>query len=81
MTITDKLLIVVAPCIPPYLAQNVPGLDLSPEGVAGEVVRAYNAGANAVHLHVWDKQGQPTLHLDRARTRAFDLSIVTVRAR
>jgi hypothetical protein len=40
----DKLLVVVAPCIPPYLAQYVPGLNLPPEGIANEVVRAYNAG-------------------------------------
>jgi 3-keto-5-aminohexanoate cleavage enzyme len=67
MSVHDKLLVVVAPCIPPYMAQDLPGLDLSPEGIAGEVVRACNAGANAVHLHVWDEQGQPTLHLDAFR--------------
>ena len=67
MSTTDKLLVVVAPCIPPYLAVDVPGLDLSPKGIADEVVRAYNAGANAVHLHVWDEQGQPTLHPDAFR--------------
>ena len=67
MSIDDKLLVVVAPCIPPYMAQGLPGLDLSPEGIAGEVVRAHNAGANAVHLHVWDEHGQPTLHLDAFR--------------
>ena len=52
MSINDKLLVVVAPCIPPYMAQNVPGLDLSPEGIADEVLRAYNAGANAVQTHL-----------------------------
>jgi len=60
----DKLLVVVAPCIPPYAAKAIPGLDLSPEGIAGEVVRAANAGANLVHLHVWDAHGQPTMELD-----------------
>ena len=63
MSTTDRLLVVVAPCIPPYLAVDVPGLDLSPEGIADEVVRAYNAGANAVHLHVLDERGQPTTDL------------------
>jgi 3-keto-5-aminohexanoate cleavage enzyme len=63
MSIADKLLVTVAPCIPPYVAKNVPGLDLSPEGIAGDVVRARNAGANVVHLHVWDEQGQPTTDL------------------
>ncbi len=63
----DKLLITVAPSIPPYLRQNLPGLDLSPEGVADEVVRACNAGANVVHLHVWDEHGQPTMDLSAFR--------------
>ena len=60
---SDKLLIAVAPCIPPYMADSIPGLDLSPEGIAREVVAAYEAGANAVHLHVWDESGQPTMDL------------------
>ena len=63
----DKLLITVAPSIPPYLRQGIPGLDLSPEGIADEVVRAWNAGANVVHLHVWDEHGQPTMELDAFR--------------
>ncbi len=60
----DKLIIGVAPCIPPYQAKDIPGLDLSPQGIADEVVRAYNAGANVVHLHVWDDKGQPSTNLD-----------------
>jgi 3-keto-5-aminohexanoate cleavage enzyme len=60
----DNLLVMVAPSIPPYVAKNLPGLDLSPEGIAQEVVRAYNAGANMVHLHVWDDRGQPTTNLE-----------------
>lgn len=72
----NKLLVVVAPCIPPYMAKGIPGLDLSPEGVADEVVRAYNAGANIVHLHVWDEQGQPTKDLG-----AFQRTLELIRAR
>ncbi len=68
----DKLLVTVAPCIPPYKAESIPGLDLSPEGIADEVVRAYNAGANIVHLHVWDAEGHPTTDL-AAFTRTLDL--------
>lgn len=60
----EKLMITVAPCIPPDLAKNIPGLDLTPQGIADEVVRAYHAGANVVHLHVWDENGQPTTDLD-----------------
>ena len=63
----EKLLITVAPSIPPYLRGSLSGLDLSPEGVAAEVVRARNAGANVVHLHVWDEHGQPTMDLSAFR--------------
>jgi len=73
---SDKLLVTVAPSIPPYMAKDIPGLDLSPEGIAGEVVRAYNAGANVVHLHVWDEQGQPTLE-----TSAFEKTLQLIRDR
>jgi 3-keto-5-aminohexanoate cleavage enzyme len=59
----EKLLVAVAPCIPPYMAAGIPGLDLSPEAIAADVVRAWNAGANLVHLHVWDEHGQPTAEL------------------
>ncbi len=56
----DPVLIAVAPSIPPYMRENLPQLDLSPEGVAAEVVRAWNAGASIAHLHVWDETGTPT---------------------
>ena len=72
----DKLLVVVAPCIPPYGAKDIPGLDLSPEGIAGEVVQAYNAGANVVHLHVWDERGTPTTDL-----AAFERTVRLIRER
>jgi len=65
--VTDKILIAVAPSIPPYMARNIPGLDLSPAGIAEEVVRAWNAGASLVHLHVWDERGQPTMELNAFR--------------
>ena len=64
---SDKLLITVAPCIPPYMAGDITGLDLSPEGIAREVASAHEAGANAVHLHVWDEFGQPTMDLTAFR--------------
>lgn len=59
----DKILVTVAPCIPSYVSPGIPGLDLSPEGIAREVVSAHEAGANVVHLHVWDERGQPTTDL------------------
>ena len=70
----DKLLITVAPSIPPAKAVGIPGLDLTPEGIAREVVRAWNAGANLVHLHVWDEQGQPTMELS-----AFERTLRLIR--
>lgn len=71
----DKLLITVAPCIPPYMAKDIPGLDLSPQGIADEVIRSYNAGANIVHLHVWDREGRPATGLE-----AFEETIRLIRA-
>ncbi len=73
---TNKLLVIVAPCIPPYMAREIPGLDLSPKGIADEVVRAYNAGANIAHLHVWDEEGQPTTEL-----AAFEKTLSLIRER
>jgi 3-keto-5-aminohexanoate cleavage enzyme len=70
----DKLLIAVAPCIPPYMAKDIPGLDLSPEGIAREVVRAHSAGANIAHLHTWDEEGKPTRDLS-----AFERTIRLIR--
>ncbi len=61
---TDQLLITVAPCIPPYLRQGIPNLDLSPAGIANEVISACSAGANIAHLHVWDERGQPSVELE-----------------
>ncbi len=71
-----KLLVTVAPCIPSIIAAEIPGLDLSPEGIANEVVRSYNAGANIVHLHVWDEKGQPTVQLS-----AFKRTVRLIRER
>jgi 3-keto-5-aminohexanoate cleavage enzyme len=70
----DKLLMTVAPSIPSYVAKEIPGLDLSPEGIAREVLRAHNAGASIVHLHVLDRHGQPTTDLS-----AFELTLRLIR--
>jgi 3-keto-5-aminohexanoate cleavage enzyme len=72
----DKLLVTVAPCIPPYAAVDVPGLDLSSQSIADEVVRAHDAGANVVHLHVWNERGQPTMDLS-----VFERTICLIRER
>ena len=72
----EKLLVIVSPCVPPHAARDIPNLDLSPKGITDEVVRAYNAGANAAHLHVFDERGQPTVRLE-----AFDRTIQLIRQR
>ena len=72
----EKLLLTVAPSIPPYMRAQFPDLDLTPEGIADEVVRAHSAGANVVHLHVWDEHGQPTMDLS-----AFQRTLRLIRER
>jgi uncharacterized protein (DUF849 family) len=43
----DKLLITVAPSIPPPgMATGIPGLDLTPEDIADGVESAFKVGAN-----------------------------------
>ena len=63
----SPVLIAVAPSIPPYMRQGLQYLDLSPEGIAAEVVRAWNCGASIAHLHVWDADGTPTQDLGAFR--------------
>jgi uncharacterized protein (DUF849 family) len=36
----DPLLLAVAPSVPPYMREGLSSLDVSPEGIADEVVRA-----------------------------------------
>lgn len=73
---SDRLLVTVCPSIPPYMAQYFPGMSLRPEHIADEVVRAWEAGANIVHMHVWDEHGQPSIDL-----AAFERTIALIRAR
>jgi 3-keto-5-aminohexanoate cleavage enzyme len=63
----DKLIITVAPCVPPAHLDDVPGLQLTPEVIAAEVYRAYDAGATLAHLHVLDEEGFPTNDLTAFR--------------
>jgi 3-keto-5-aminohexanoate cleavage enzyme len=72
----DKLIITVAPCVPPVHFDDVPGLQLTPEAIAGEVYRAYNTGATLAHLHVLDEQGYPTSDL-----AAFRRTLAMIRKR
>lgn len=68
----DRVIITVAPCVPPSHFDHMPELQLTPEAIADEVYRAYNAGASLAHLHVLDEQGYPTNDLAAFR-RTLDL--------
>ena len=63
----DNLIVTLAPCVPPAHFNDAPGLQLTPEAIADEVYRAYNAGATLAHLHVLDEQGYPTHDLTAFR--------------
>jgi 3-keto-5-aminohexanoate cleavage enzyme len=72
----DQLIVTVAPCVPPAHFDDIPGLQLTPEAIADEVYRAYNAGAALAHLHVLDERGFPTNDL-----AAFQRTLELVRER
>lgn len=72
----DPLLITVAPCVPPAHFEQVPGLRLTPEYLAAEVIDAHAAGAAIAHLHVLDEDGYPTHDL-----AAFERTLAFIRDR
>jgi 3-keto-5-aminohexanoate cleavage enzyme len=54
--------------VPPSHFGDLPeGMRLTPETIADEVYRAYNAGATLAHLHVLDENGYPTRELSAFR--------------
>jgi 3-keto-5-aminohexanoate cleavage enzyme len=72
----DQIILVVAPCPPNAYAQTISGLPSTPEEIADEVVRSWQAGAALTHLHVMDEHGQPTSDL-----AAFRRTISLIRQR
>jgi 3-keto-5-aminohexanoate cleavage enzyme len=73
----EKLVLVVAPCTPPAHFEHLPaGMRLTPETIADEVYRSYNAGASLAHLHVLDEDGYPTHDL-----AAFRRTLALIRER
>ena len=78
----SKLIINLAPTgIIPTKADN-PYLPVTPEEIAEDCVRCYNAGVSIVHLHARDKNGAPTYRKEvysdiirRIRSRCSDLII------
>ncbi len=67
-SLDDKLIINAALTgMVPTKADN-PHLPVSPEEIAADVYRCYNAGASIVHLHARDRDGTPTYRIERYRT-------------
>ena len=86
----DKLLINVALTgMVPTKADN-PQVPLTPDEIADDVLRCYNAGASIFHIHARDENGQPDYHLEiyrnilraiRERTSANLILCVTTSGR
>jgi 3-keto-5-aminohexanoate cleavage enzyme len=56
----EKLIITVAPTGNVPTRQTNPHLPLTPDEIAADVFRCYQAGAAVVHLHARNEAGQPT---------------------
>ena len=56
----DKLIIVVAPVGAEVTRKDQPNLPVTPEEIGRAVKECREAGASVVHLHVRDKDGNPT---------------------
>ncbi|WP_078409892.1 BKACE family enzyme [Priestia abyssalis] len=59
----EKLMITVAPTGGQTTRQHTPYLPLSPKEIADSVYDAWMAGAAIAHIHVRDKEGNPSLDL------------------
>jgi 3-keto-5-aminohexanoate cleavage enzyme len=67
-----SVVITVAPTGPIATKVNNPNLPTTPEEIADDVYKAYQAGAAVAHLHLRDAQQRPTADLSIAR-RTIDL--------
>jgi 3-keto-5-aminohexanoate cleavage enzyme len=56
----DKLIITAAICGAEGSKDDNPNLPITPEELASEAQKAYDAGASIIHLHVRDDNGEPT---------------------
>jgi len=72
----DSFIITVAPCPPHAAIRQFPDLPHTPQQIADEVVRAWQAGAAIVHLHVIDEMGKATQDLT-----AFNKTVALIRER
>ncbi|MEH7181011.1 3-keto-5-aminohexanoate cleavage protein [Neobacillus vireti] len=63
----EKLIITVAPTGGQTTRQHTPYVPLAPKEIADSVYEAWQEGASIAHIHVRDKNGNPTLDLDTFR--------------
>jgi len=61
----DKLIITVAPTGAWPTKQDTPYVPLTPEEIAEETYRSWQAGASIVHIHVRDDQGRPSMQFEK----------------
>ena len=74
-TYPNKRIITVATTGAWPTKEHNPNLPLTPEEVAEEVYRCWQAGAAVAHIHVRDEQGRPTMRFDR-----FEETVRLIRA-
>ena len=60
MSITDKLIICVAPCGSFLTKEANPNIPIQPDEIAEEVYRSWNEGASLAHIHARDLNGKAT---------------------
>jgi 3-keto-5-aminohexanoate cleavage enzyme len=60
----DKLIITAALTGAETTREHNPNLPMTPEEIARAALDARNAGASIVHVHVRDKEGNPTQDMD-----------------
>lgn len=64
-TLADKVILTVAPTGAWPTKKDTPYVPLTPEEIADEVYRCYQAGASSVHIHVRDDEGRPSMSFEK----------------
>lgn len=62
---SDKLIINVALTGMVPTRQDTPFVPLTPDEIADDVERCFNAGASIFHLHARDEFGEPTFQVEQ----------------
>ncbi|MGB9662873.1 MAG: 3-keto-5-aminohexanoate cleavage protein [Moorellaceae bacterium] len=64
-SLADKVILTVAPTGAWPTKKDTPYVPLTPEEIADEVYRCYQAGASSVHIHVRDDEGRPSMSFEK----------------